>query len=1611
MTALATAWVKIRSDTSSVRPETERALSADMDKVGVTAGKALSESLARTLQENLAKSGSKIADDFAKGFNDRVKEQTKDTQVGPAPEKSRKKGEESGGFFADSFAKKLKAADLSLPPIPIGPSLDAADQKVRDLHTQIRELSSQRIGVDIDSAAAVAKVRELSRELADLSRDSADIQVRADIGAAAAQLAAVGSLIDDVDGRTARLGATAHNSRVGFDVLVAAGAAIGPAIVPAVAAATAAVLGLGATAASVFAAVPVGALAFSGISDAVKALDGAQKDADKSAASLAGAQNSVANAADSVRNAEAALANTRSSVADASRRAAQSVRDAEEDLTRAQRDARDVTLQLDDARKQASDRMRELTQTIEENSLSQRQANLDIAEAKKALDKVLADPKATAEQREQAEITYQRQVLHMKDLKARGTELADEQKKNAKAGVEGSKEVLAVRKQQASADERVRDAEKRVSEARAQQTAQARQGAYQIQQAQRAVAAAQRSVEAATVSAGVAGSAAMDKLNEAMSKLSPAGQSFAKFIFSLKDEFQSLRNAAQDGALPGFERAIKTLLPYLPQVRDFIGEIAVKLGDFAESAADGLTSPYWRDFFSMIRSEAVPSLDRLWKTAGNVVRGFAEIVQAFAPLNADLGDGLVDLTAKFRRWAESLDQTEGFQRFLAYIQTEGPRVLSTIGSVATALLDIVEASGPLGSVSLTILKAIADAISAIPTPVLATLVTIIAGLTVGYKLWTVATLAQSTALRLFGGAAGGAAAQTGALNKQVGAATKSGGGVGLLGKLVGGLGAAAGPAGLAVAAAGIAIAGIASTSASYRAKVDGLKTSLLSLGDAFKQVGSNGKTGGDAVREAFTQIIASNPDLQKGVVTLDRLGVGFETLASAASGSSQDMSVVLAAVNAELDRLGKEFDTAFLKNPFDQTIPKQIQELERFKKALLENVPALQLQAQALDLVNSSTGRLDDSQTKLIRGSGPVSVETARKLAEQYNTNAVKIDVLTKLTEAFATTQGNATIKADALRNAIKLQTDAAITANEAEEAWHSSLLGLTEAVKTNGVSLSLHTRAGLQNRDALEAAAGAVREMYLQDIAAGKPIADVTKAHGNRIAALKEEARNLGLDEKATASLIAKYGDVPANVQTTYTTKGYKQIFDELVKLQIAQKALEEGISPDAAMNKYGAKYYGGYAGSPSAFKAKGGPIYGPGTKTSDSVKIMASRGEYMQRASAVDYYGVDFMDALNKQKIPRDALVGGMYANGGLIQVPFKVNVAKTKVPTLAQVTAKLMASGAAVGFPPWPSSPGAQRGDSGVWKSVVKLIKSTGPVSGSFGNGYRPGDPLWHGCVPMDTLVLTRRGWLPFAEIEVGTDETIGCNLETGRSEWTRIVGMYHYEDAELWTIGNDDWRADVTPGHKWLTGEGLIETRTFTSDTRVVLSAPGEGGDVERAVTGLDLIGRRRAEVFCPTTELGTWTARQGDEVFLTGNSGRAVDWMGYNQDALATFLASRKPLELIHRTSKRDYAYTRGKNQGSFDETLMNQHKNHVHAAFAKGGLISPKLFDDGGAWRPGTYGYNGSGKTEHVVTGDMSEQIVEALHRLIDVARGIGGDVGREMNGLSRQALVSARSR
>ena len=81
-----------------------------------------------------------------------------------------------------------------------------------------------------------------------------------------------------------------------------------------------------------------------------------------------------------------------------------------------------------------------------------------------------------------------------------------------------------------------------------------------------------------------------------------------------------------------------------------------------------------------------------------------------------------------------------------------------------------------------------------------------------------------------------------------------------------------------------------------------------------------------------------------------------------------------------------------------------------------------------------------------------------------------------------------------------------------------------------------------------------------------------------------------------------------------------------------------------------------GGRSTKGGQLKAEGGRIegYSPHPKADDQL-VWATAGEFMHPVDAVNYYGVDAMEALRKKKIPKELING--YADGGLIQFAKKI------------------------------------------------------------------------------------------------------------------------------------------------------------------------------------------------------------------------------------------------------------------------------------------------------------------------------------------------------------------
>jgi len=161
--------------------------------------------------------------------------------------------------------------------------------------------------------------------------------------------------------------------------------------------------------------------------------------------------------------------------------------------------------------------------------------------------------------------------------------------------------------------------------------------------------------------------------------------------------FQQSFNPQITSLIVAGTHTITTGLKLLKPVTAAAGNAFVTLTKMAGTA---LQSPFWKGFFGWMAREAGPAIVALGRIIGNLAHGFAGLMMAFTPMSHGIMNGLVRMTAGFARWATHLGASGGFHKFIAYVRTNGPVLLKTLGDLVRIVLDLGKAFAPYGAVVL-----------------------------------------------------------------------------------------------------------------------------------------------------------------------------------------------------------------------------------------------------------------------------------------------------------------------------------------------------------------------------------------------------------------------------------------------------------------------------------------------------------------------------------------------------------------------------------------------------------------------------------------------------------------------------------------------------------------------------------------------------------------------------------------------------------------------------------------------------------------------------------------------------------------------------------------------
>jgi phage-related protein len=143
-----------------------------------------------------------------------------------------------------------------------------------------------------------------------------------------------------------------------------------------------------------------------------------------------------------------------------------------------------------------------------------------------------------------------------------------------------------------------------------------------------------------------------------------------------------------------------------------------------------LNGPFWQQFFTTMSQLAGPVMTSFVTSIGNIITGIAGMLQAFSPFAISVSSGFEEMTASFAEWGMNLQNNPGFKSFISYVQANLPNVLGFIKALWQALVQIVVAAAPIGTVVLSALTGFLNLLTAMGNmnPNLLTIVLVLAGI-------------------------------------------------------------------------------------------------------------------------------------------------------------------------------------------------------------------------------------------------------------------------------------------------------------------------------------------------------------------------------------------------------------------------------------------------------------------------------------------------------------------------------------------------------------------------------------------------------------------------------------------------------------------------------------------------------------------------------------------------------------------------------------------------------------------------------------------------------------------------------------------------------------------
>jgi len=185
----------------------------------------------------------------------------------------------------------------------------------------------------------------------------------------------------------------------------------------------------------------------------------------------------------------------------------------------------------------------------------------------------------------------------------------------------------------------------------------------------------------AFTSAGVAAGAfaavaipTIKKLFDENAKLTSAQMNAKSSFDNMKKTYQSLVKETEKPVLNAFTSAMQITNTLLTKLRPLFLSSAQAVSSLMTQLNTAIGTPPIQKFLDYLNTTGAPMLKTVTRSMGNLFKGLASMLVAFAPLTASTAKGFEEMTARFAEWSNGLSSSSKFQSFMDYVNENMPKI-------------------------------------------------------------------------------------------------------------------------------------------------------------------------------------------------------------------------------------------------------------------------------------------------------------------------------------------------------------------------------------------------------------------------------------------------------------------------------------------------------------------------------------------------------------------------------------------------------------------------------------------------------------------------------------------------------------------------------------------------------------------------------------------------------------------------------------------------------------------------------------------------------------------------------------------------------------------------